>query len=184
MARQRCVAGNSYSDWMANGVALALTLRKRRGYHLGQDDCTNESSANPFRFFPHVSSQDLHHTESSRNPESTNCICIYTLQPYTKVPEKAKPQQQPIKPTMSSTSNNTGATSDSRPKILPRDDSKEAKKAEARKTQSLERISLGQFLKESEEEGGIGADGVGDGDTAGKDGGSKDDGGKKSGSVE
>ncbi|KAL5418519.1 hypothetical protein PMIN06_000644 [Paraphaeosphaeria minitans] len=54
--------------------------------------------------------------------------------------------------------------------MQPRDDSKDAKKAEARKTKNLEHISLGQFLKESDEESGAGADGAGDKDAAGKDG--------------
>jgi hypothetical protein len=77
---------------------------------------------------------------------------------------------------MSSTSNNTGANSESRPKMLPRADSKDAKKADARKTKNLELISLGEFLKESENEGGDGTDGASDTGTAGKSGvGSGDD---------
>lgn len=67
--------------------------------------------------------------------------------------------------------------------MLPRDDSQGAKKTEARKTKDLEHISLGEFLKESKNDGGIGADGAGDADIASKGGSGKDEGGKKSDDV-
>jgi hypothetical protein len=76
-------------------------------------------------------------------------------------------------------SNNTGANAESRPKMLPRDDSRDAQKAEARKTRNLEHISLGQFLKESEKEDGNGTDSASDADTTGKSGVGSGDGGKK-----
>ncbi|KAJ4358145.1 uncharacterized protein N0V89_002724 [Didymosphaeria variabile] len=80
---------------------------------------------------------------------------------------------------MSSTPNNTGSNSKLQEKKLPRDDSKEAKKAEASKAKNSDHITLEQFLKETQEGQATGADSASHADFTTEDGAGKVDGGKK-----
>lgn len=67
-----------------------------------------------------------------------------------------------------SSSNSGSGPSPSKPQLVPRADSRQARKAAARHTNTFDKLSLSEFLKESEKASGAGA---ATGKTTNKDGG-------------